>query len=67
MARDLRANGADGFVYPSVPAAGGECIAAFSPDVVAIPVQGRHVVHHFDGQRIDLVRDESGGDIWRLD
>jgi len=67
LARDLRANGADGLVYPSVPDAGGECIAAFWPDVVAIPVQGRHVVYHFDGQRIDLDRDESGGDIWRPD
>ncbi|CAN0502921.1 unnamed protein product, partial [Scytosiphon promiscuus] len=38
LARDLRANVSDGFVYPSVPEAGGECIAAFSPDVVAIPV-----------------------------
>ena len=67
LARNLRAAGSDGLVYPSVRDAGGECVAAFWPDVVALPVQGRHLAYHFDGQRIDLVRDESGGDIWRLD
>ena len=67
LARNLRAAGSDGLVYPSVRDEGGECVAAFWPDVVALPVQGRHLAYHFDGQRIDLVRDENGGDIWRLD
>jgi RES domain-containing protein len=67
LARTLREGRSDGLVYPSVRDEGGECVAAFWPDVVALPVQGRHLAYHFDGQRIDLVRDENGGDIWRLD
>lgn len=66
LARRLRAAGANGLVYKSVRDAEGEAIAAFWPDVVGPPVQGRHLAYHFDGARIDLVRDEAGGDVWRL-
>lgn len=66
LARSLRARGSNGIVYPSVRDAGGECLGAFWPDVVNLPVQGRHLVYHFDGERIDLVRDEGSGDVWRL-
>ena len=66
LARQLRASGSNGLVYPSVRDPAGECLAAFWPDVIGVPVQGRHLAYHFDGQVIDLVRDESSGDIWRL-
>jgi hypothetical protein len=66
LARWLRAGGASGIVYPSVRDEDGECVAAFWPDVVGRPVQGRHLAYHFDGDRIDLVRDEARGDVWRL-
>jgi len=66
LARRLRAGGANGIVYPSVRDEDGECVAAFWPDVVGNPVQGRHLAYHFDGDRIDLVRDEARGDVWRL-
>lgn len=66
FARTLRSNGSSGVVYPSVRDAGGECVGAFWPDVVGPPVQGRHLGYHFDGETIDLVRDEASGDVWRL-
>lgn len=66
LARRLRAGGANGIVYPSVRDEGGECVAAFWPDVVGRPVQGRHLAYHFDGDRVDLVRDEGSGAVWRL-
>ncbi len=66
LARRLRAEGSNGLVYPSVRDPGGEAIAAFWPDVVGVPRQGRHLGYHFDGARIDLVRDEADGAVWRL-
>lgn len=65
LARKLRANGGDGIVYPSVRDDGGECVAAFWPNVLGLPVQGRHLAYHFDGRKIDLIRDEASGDVWR--
>lgn len=44
--------GSDGFVYPSVRRAGFECIAAFWPDIVGIPVQERHLQYEWDGARV---------------
>lgn len=66
LARMLRAGGSNGIVFPSVRDAGGECLGAFLPDVVGLPIQGRHLAYHYDGERIDLVRDEGSGDVWRL-
>lgn len=66
FARSLRASGSDGVVYPSVRHAGGECAALFRPDTVSVPVQARHLGYHFDGVRIDLVRDETTRAVWRI-
>lgn len=66
LARTLKAAGSNGLIYPSVRDRDGECLAAFWPDVVGLPVQGRHLAYHFDGQRIDLIRDEASGEVWRL-
>lgn len=66
FARNLRAAGSNGIAYPSVRDADGECLAAFWPDVVGVPVQGRHLAYHFDGSVIDLIRDENTGEIWEL-
>lgn len=66
LAKRLRAEGSQGIVYPSVRDEEGHCIAAFWPDVVGAPIQGRHLAYHFDGNRIDLVRDESNGNVWEL-
>lgn len=66
LARTLRADGADGIVFPSVRDDGGECVAALWPDVVAIPVLGRALAYHFDGTVIDHVRDETSGQVFRI-
>ncbi len=60
FARERRAAGANGIVYPSVRHVGGECIAAFYPDVVAPPAQGDHFRYYWDGERVSYVRKVSG-------
>ena len=55
-----RAEEADGIVYPSVRRPGGECIAAFFPDVVEPPVQGDHFKYLWDGTRIRYIRKITG-------
>ncbi len=57
FARAERMAGANGIVYPSVRQAGGTCFAAFYPDVMSPPVQARHVSYHWDGFRIDMIKD----------
>ena len=54
--RALRDTGSDGLTWNSVRMPGGCCIGAFWPDVVGIPVQGRHYCYHWDGSRVDFVR-----------
>jgi hypothetical protein len=66
LAASLRGAGSDGIVYPSVRYAGGECVALFYPDLASGPVQGRHLDYHWDGQRVDLVRDAGSGIVFRL-
>lgn len=69
-ARDARGNGEGGIVYPSVRNPGGECIAAFWPDVIARPMQGRHFRYHWDGVRIDMIHElrlDGKGPIFRLE
>ncbi len=60
FARECRAGGADGVVYPSVRLNGGECFAAFWPDVVSPPAQADHYGYHWNGDTIDYVRRVSG-------
>ncbi len=65
LARELRqGHASDGIVYPSVRYPAGDATAAFWPDVVGIPVQGRHLRYRWDGNRADawLMYDEEG---WR--
>ncbi|MEW9571605.1 RES family NAD+ phosphorylase [Rhodanobacter sp. Si-c] len=52
LARVLREAGSNGIVYDSVRHRGGECLAAFHPDVVAPCVQAQHLVYRWDGKRI---------------
>lgn len=66
LARGLRADGSNGVVYPSVRDVAGECLAAFWPDAIGVPRQGRALSYHFDGAIIDLVRDESTGAVYRV-
>jgi len=52
LARELRAAGSDGVVYPSVRHAGGECVGVFHPHLVKPCVQAQHLVYSWDGTRI---------------
>ena len=55
LARELRDAGSNGIVFDSARHLGGECLAAFQPDVVAPCVQARHLVYRWDGRRIAQV------------
>jgi hypothetical protein len=66
LAKALRADGADGVVYPSRRHTGGDCVALFYPDCASNPVQGRHLDYHWDGERVDLVRNAGTGKVFRV-
>jgi hypothetical protein len=66
LAKMLRAAGFDGVVYPSIRHAGGECAGLFYPDCAGDPIQGRHLDYHWDGARVDLVRDTGSGAVFRV-
>lgn len=66
LARHLIGTGSDGIAYPSVRHPSGECVALFYPDCASNPVQGRHLDYHWDGQRVDLVRDAGSGSVFRV-
>ncbi|MDT4289477.1 RES family NAD+ phosphorylase [Methylomonas sp. MO1] len=55
LARQLRADGADGIVYSSVRAVGGECVAVFKPRLLAPVKQGAHYCYVWDGRQISAV------------
>ncbi|MBX3596153.1 MAG: RES family NAD+ phosphorylase [Rhizobiaceae bacterium] len=61
--RTLRTSGSDGFVWNSVRMPQGKCIGALWPDVVSIPVQGCHYSYHWDGTRVDYVRQQDTGKV----
>jgi hypothetical protein len=66
LASRLRDDASDGIVYRAVRDPSGQALAVFWPDVVGLPVQARHLAYHFDGARIDYVRNEADGSVWRL-
>ena len=53
----LKAAGSEGIVYPSVRYRAGECVGLFYPDLAQNPRQGRHLDYHWNGARVDYVRD----------
>jgi len=66
LGKSLKGLGSDGVVYPSKRHAGGECVGLFYPDCASTPVQGRHLDYHWDGDRVDLVRDAGSGEVFRV-
>lgn len=66
LAKRLRDGGSDGLVYPSARRAGGACVGLFYPNCASGPVQGRHLDYHWDGERVDLVRDAGAGEVFRV-
>ncbi|CAK03005.1 RES family NAD+ phosphorylase [Rhizobium johnstonii] len=59
--RGLRAAGSDGLLWNSVRMPGQRCIGIFWPDAITIPVQGRHYCYHWNGMRVDFVRQYDTG------
>ena len=59
----LRVAGANGIVYASVRDPGGQCIAAFAPKAVGLPVQGKWLRYHWDGRRVARYYDYETG-VW---
>ena len=41
---------------------GGNCIAAFRPDVVPIPLPDAHFAYHWDGSTVDYVQTLNKGE-----
>lgn len=62
----LKAGGAEGVVYPSVRHPGGECVGLYYPNCASDPIQGRHLDYHWDGTRVDLVREAGSGAVFRV-
>ena len=62
----LRAAGSNGVIYRSVRCEGGECAGLFYPDLASNAVHGRHLDYHWDGARVDLVRDAGRGEVFRI-
>ncbi len=48
----LRGASAKGIVYPSVRDADGQCVAAFTPRAVGVPLQSAWLRYHWDGVRV---------------
>lgn len=59
FAKPLRDQGNWGLVYRSVRHEGGECIAAFKPQAVSIPMAGAALAYVWDGERIAKVYEKS--------
>lgn len=66
LAVRLKAEGSEGLVYPSQRRTGGECVALFYPDLATSPIQARHLDYHWNGARVDFVRDVGSGQVFRV-
>ncbi len=67
FAVQVKRAGSEGIVYPSVRNPDGECFAAFYPDVMEIPVQGRHISYHWNGTHIDMIKDLTDGSVFAIE
>lgn len=61
--RALRNAGSNGLLWPSVRKEDGLCIGLFWPDIVPLPIQGRHYAYHWNGMRVDYVRQYDTGQV----
>ena len=59
FAKPLRSDDHWGLVYRSVRHEGGECVAAFKPQAISIPVAGAALAYVWDGERISKVYEKS--------
>jgi hypothetical protein len=42
-------------------------VGLFYPDLAANAVQGRHLDYHWDGARVDLIREPATGKVFRVE
>ena len=56
LGRSLRNAGSNGIVYMSVRCDGGECAGLFWPDLIPAPVQADHYDFHWNGEKVDRIR-----------
>lgn len=66
LGRELHALGSEGLAYPSTRRPRGQCVALYYPDLASNVRQGRHLDYHWNGKRVDLIRDASAGAIFRV-
>ncbi|MFC4350185.1 RES family NAD+ phosphorylase [Fodinicurvata halophila] len=66
LGQALRAAGSDGLVYPSVRCPRGDCAGLFHPDLASNPRQGRHLDYHWNGRRVDFVRESDSGRVFAI-
>ncbi|CAN7550292.1 RES family NAD+ phosphorylase [Rhizobium sp. LjRoot254] len=66
LGQRLKDMDSEGIIYPSIRKAGSECVALFYPDLAGNVSQGRHLDYHWDGQRVDMVRDAGVGAVYRV-
>ena len=66
LGANLKGAGSEGVVYPSVRYPSGRCVGLFYPDAASNPVQGRHLDYHWNGERVDLYRDLTRGEVFRI-
>jgi hypothetical protein len=55
IGRKLRAEGAQGMLYPSVRHPGGECLAALRTGIVKNCLHAAYLEYHWNGRAIDAV------------
>ena len=67
LGAELRGAGSEGILYPSVRYPDGECAALMYPDLASRPVQGRHLGYHWNGRRVDYVRDMTSGEVFAVE
>lgn len=56
FSKATRTAGSNGLVYRSVRSPGGECIAIYWPNIIPVPIQADHYDFHWDGAKVDRVR-----------
>lgn len=56
---EMRRAGHWGLVYNSVRDPGGQCLAAFRPPAIGIPVQGSQLLYRWDGEKIVAVYEKN--------
>lgn len=62
FAKELRSAGSSGITYASVRHPGGECVAAFKPKAISLPiVQERHLRYRWNGTSVDRYFDYQTG------